>query len=197
MLTDEQKKLIEENHGLIYKYISIRGLDKDEWYDILAERFCKIIPQYDPKKGKLSTLAFKAFTNEILAFKAFTNEITMLAKTSHYDCREANNGTVSIFSNRHKNYGEVSLIERMVSDEDLLEDVVILSTTYNSFKAKQSKRDQYILTRREDGLTSKEIGDELGFSRAWVAKIVQKLKVQFVRELRDDRYLSSHSKHAL
>lgn len=53
-LTDEQKKLVEDNHNLIYWYTSNRGLNLDDYYDLLAIELCNTVVNYDDSKGSLS-----------------------------------------------------------------------------------------------------------------------------------------------
>ncbi len=53
-LNDAQRKLVEENHDLIYWYIHLKNLDIEEWYDRLAIELCITCYKYQPSKGSLS-----------------------------------------------------------------------------------------------------------------------------------------------
>lgn len=55
VLTEEQRKVVTENHNLIYWYINLKGLDIDEWYDILAIELCNTVMRHDPSKASLIT----------------------------------------------------------------------------------------------------------------------------------------------
>lgn len=58
-LTSEQKRLAEENHKLIYKFLAIKHLNVEEWYDIAAIAFVRAVQNFNPKKGyRLSTHVF-------------------------------------------------------------------------------------------------------------------------------------------
>ena len=61
MLTSEQKKIVEDNHNLIYFYINKNNLDETEYYDLLALSLCKAAKKFDPSKGKFSTFAMHCF----------------------------------------------------------------------------------------------------------------------------------------
>lgn len=64
-LNDEQKKLAEENHNLIYKFIALRNLDAEELYDLLAISLCKAVLSYKSNLGyTFATYAFKCMGND-------------------------------------------------------------------------------------------------------------------------------------
>ena len=58
-ITEEQKKLAEENHNLIYRFLSKYNLSIDDYYDIAAIGLCKAAMTFDKSKSKFSTYAFK------------------------------------------------------------------------------------------------------------------------------------------
>lgn len=64
-LTDKQKKLVEDNHNLIYSYAKKKHISSEKWYDVLAIGLCKAARSFDPDKGKFSTWAYRFFDNEI------------------------------------------------------------------------------------------------------------------------------------
>jgi RNA polymerase sigma factor (sigma-70 family) len=53
-LNDEQKRIVEENHNLIYWIAHSKGLEIDEWYGLLAMELCMSVISYDESKGSLS-----------------------------------------------------------------------------------------------------------------------------------------------
>ena len=65
MLTDEERKIAEENHNLIYFFINHFKVDIEEYYDLFAIDYINCIKSFDKNKGKLSTLLSKAFFNRI------------------------------------------------------------------------------------------------------------------------------------
>ena len=65
MLTEEQKKIAEENHNLIYFFIRHFNVDTEEYYDLFAIDYLKCIEVWDEKRGSLSALLTRAFSNRI------------------------------------------------------------------------------------------------------------------------------------
>jgi len=64
-LTEEQRKLAEKNHNLIFGFAKSRKIDLREFYDLLAIGLCKAAKNYDPQEGyQFSTIAYKSMENE-------------------------------------------------------------------------------------------------------------------------------------
>lgn len=62
-LNDDQKKLVEDNHKLIWFVINKYHLDAEEYWDILAIALCKAAKRYKAeKKIKFSTFATHCLT---------------------------------------------------------------------------------------------------------------------------------------
>ena len=56
-LTDAQRKLVEDNHNLIYFYAHKKGLPIDEYYDLLAIGLCVAAKVFQEGKYSFSSLA--------------------------------------------------------------------------------------------------------------------------------------------
>ena len=71
-LNDEQRKLVEQNHNLIYSAMTkcgIRRQDFDDYYGFAAIGLCKATIDYDESKAKsFSTYAYKCMQKEIIAY---------------------------------------------------------------------------------------------------------------------------------
>lgn len=65
MLNEEQMKLVEDNHSLIYSFISNHNLELSEWYGIIAESLMKAVRDYDESKGKLSSLFYSIAKRDV------------------------------------------------------------------------------------------------------------------------------------
>ena len=64
-LTEDQRRLVEENHNLIYKVLYDHHLDVDEWYDVAAIGLCKAA-LFDPELNfQFSTYACASIWNNI------------------------------------------------------------------------------------------------------------------------------------
>ena len=64
-LTEEQKKLVEENHNLIYWFAKKYHLPIEEYYDVLAQGLCMAAYHYDPSKCSFSTYAYLCMNTEM------------------------------------------------------------------------------------------------------------------------------------
>lgn len=57
-LNDEERKFIEENHGLIYSFLKKNNLSVDEYYDIAVFGFIEAVKKYNSSKGSFSSIAY-------------------------------------------------------------------------------------------------------------------------------------------
>lgn len=57
MLTEEQRQLAADNHGLVYYCIQKNNWSFEEYYDIAAIGLCKAAETYKPGKSKFATFA--------------------------------------------------------------------------------------------------------------------------------------------
>lgn len=67
-LTDDQKRLVEENHNLIYSCMHKFGIklnEFDDYYGDAAIALCNAAIHADEKTGKFSTFAYKCIENEL------------------------------------------------------------------------------------------------------------------------------------
>lgn len=53
-LTPEQSEIVANNEKLIYWYLNLKGLDIDEWYDLLAIELCYTVAKHKPEKGSIA-----------------------------------------------------------------------------------------------------------------------------------------------
>ena len=66
-LTDEQQKLVEANHNLIYFLLKTYKWTIDKYYDIAAIGLCKAAQRYDESRGvNFSTYAMRVMYNEVI-----------------------------------------------------------------------------------------------------------------------------------
>lgn len=72
-LNEDQKKLVEDNHNLIYSFLKYRNLSLnsvEDWYGTAAIGLCKAAIAFDDSRGlKFSTLAYVCMEREIQAVK--------------------------------------------------------------------------------------------------------------------------------
>lgn len=64
-IKEEIKKMVEENHNLIYSYCYKNNLSIDDYYGVLAETLCRVCEKFNKDRGSLSTFIYKSFDNVI------------------------------------------------------------------------------------------------------------------------------------
>lgn len=72
-LTDDERKMVEDNHGLIYGFLRGRKLEPDRFYDPAAIGLIKAVMAYDPEKGTFSSYAYGKMRGEVSCFLRVEN----------------------------------------------------------------------------------------------------------------------------
>lgn len=167
-LNTEQKKLVEDNHDLIYGFMIKRNLDFDTWYDICAIALCKAGVIYDGS-SRFSTLAYKCMYNEVHS----VNRKNMARKRD--DSRVISlSGEVTTMSNEELPLEAMipsnAKNEEYVDDRDWVDwfieyaSVEILKTLY---------------VKLTECLTCQEIADKFGISKEAVSKRMRFLQKHY------------------
>jgi RNA polymerase sporulation-specific sigma factor len=155
MLTPKQKKIVEDNHNLIYFYINKNNLDENEYYDLLALSLCKAAKKFDPSKGKFSTFAMHCFKMdhliEIRDKKAAKRDALVISLSSE-TCPDSENRRTELY--------DIIPGDRDVFDKMILLDIPKLLDDRLAHICKLS----YL------GYDQQEIADMIGFSQSLVSR---------------------------
>lgn len=149
MLNEEQEKLVEENHKLIYWYIKIRHLDIEEWYDLLAIELCHTIMKYDSEKGSISNY-----------FKLRADGLVSKEYKKSQSQKRANE-TISYIENVHY----------VVHDTQMTEELEL--------KEWMEINNKDILNLKSQGYTQSEIANQLNVSQSYISKILKKARKDY------------------
>lgn len=150
-LTEEQSKMVEDNHNLIYWYAHMKHLDVNEWYDILAIELCYAVMKYDPSKSVLSTY-FKLRADGVL-YKQYQK--SKLLK---------NSGLVVEYIDNQHGQADVDIVP--------FEDSIIVKDIMDGKHGE-------ILRLKATGYTQNEISQMLNISQAQVSRIIKKFRKEY------------------
>ena len=150
-LNDEQRKLVADNHNLIYQYLIDNNLPQDEYYDIAAIGLCKAALKYDTSKGAFSTYVYRAIRNNISKEKVTEKRHTVNAMSY--------NVTASV-------HGE----ETDVENEN------VTKTFFKWFIEYMSLRELQIMYCKSKNMTDREIGKVYHVSHAAISRVWRRIK---------------------
>lgn len=172
-LNDEQRKLAEDNHNLIYSILQKYKLgydDVEDWYGIAAEGLCKAAATYDPSSGNtFSTYAYTVMGNDIKCmFRHKYSRETVSVNNANSDNKRV--------------YPVVySLSESITDDGNCVLDDVIGSDSFvenleywdiiECVLKKMSPKCKYIIKMLIDGYKQSEAAKKIGCSRAYVNSV--------------------------
>ena len=167
MMTDEQKKLVEDNHSMIYLVIRDMGLPIEDNYDIAAIGLCKAAINYNPEKYSFSTFAYRCIKNEImLDFRARNMPKRVLNENLiSYDAPALS-----------QDDGEkISLLDRIRSNESV-ENEAISMVMYDEVVEQLGDTDSKVLPYFRMGLTQMEIAKIMGVSQANISRVKRRVE---------------------
>ena len=163
-MTEEQKKLAEENHNLIYFYARkyhISKQDFEDMYGILAIALCKAARDYDESRGRaFSTVAMGYMLNEC---------------RNAYRCDKYRNGKLSICSyNNIFSFSDedstTEYIDMLEGKQDVWDDVNLIE--FNQFN-EQLRKIAYLSYL---GYNQQEIAKEMGITQSLVSRKLKKIR---------------------
>lgn len=151
-LTTEQKKLVENNHNLIYHVLNQHGWSIDEYYDVAALGLCAAAIKYDKSRGcEFSTYACIAIKNSVLV---------ELRKSR----AQRRSGIVIVSLNDYEDFVE--------SLDDAPEDVMKCCAIYEEVKRLPQKQ-RKIMQLRLDGYAQGEIAQAMKISQSQVSRLLK------------------------
>lgn len=172
VLNDEQQKLAEENHDLIYWFAKNNKLDIDEYYGELAIELCKAAYRYDETTGY-------SFTT--YATKCMNNRIKRLFQKKGQTI-EGNESILSLDYIYYTEWSEPCTLADLIVDnkEDIeKEEEVKIDAEY--FVQTLNDRDKYIFKSLLLGKTQSELAEELEVSPQYVHMIVKRIRKKYCK----------------
>lgn len=153
MLTEEQKRMVEENHNLIYWYCHKYNLDIDEYYGLFAIELCLAVQSYDPTKSKISTYIIKAFWNKHVNWE----------KGKKRNKRKANENIISLDKDFGEDGKEYKLSEFLTNGKSIEDEIIMIPLSECGLNDKLMS---VVRLRLENpNLTQQEIGNILGIGK--------------------------------
>lgn len=167
-LNTEQKKLVEDNHDLIYGFMTKYRLDFSTWYDVCAIGLCKAGMAYDGS-NRFSTFAYYCMHNEVKKAKR-----TQLAKKRN-DSR-----VISLNTEVKTVYNEDVPLEAVIDSGAKNEEYVVGKDWADWFiEYASTAMLQVLYAKLTECKTCQEVADKLGASKEMVNKQIRILQKHY------------------
>ena len=173
-LNDEQRKLVEQNHNLIYsamRKFGVRNEKFDDYYDVAAIGLCKAVMSYDPdKQTALSTLVYSCIKNELYdqfrSEKTESNQFNQQILSYNVLCKTAEN--------------QNSTMEDIVLVDKNFEENLISMLIFRDRIRTLMDKDKQMIYLRISGYTYDEIAKEFCISKQAVHQKMNRLKAKLL-----------------
>lgn len=178
MLTNEQQKLVETNHNLIYKFAHQRNLVIDEYYDILAIGLCRAAIGYDKSKGEFSTLAFCCMYNELCMHWRHEQRQSAIPDNMIVSY----GATVCNSENDSDGSGETTFLDYF-ADKHCTDDIVINNMMSNILLNVLNDKERSIVEFLVDGFSQSDIATKLNCSRQNINHYIKQIGKKWTMHL--------------
>lgn len=160
-LNEQQRKLVEDNHNLIYSFMNSRHLSTDDiedWYGVVAIALCKAAMTYDDSRDiKFATYAYRCMQNAV----------------SHQKRHNANQ-IVPAFSLDDTVDGVGSTIGEIVADrQDPFFDVYVKDALEAATKHMDDRNKRIVDMVIRQGYDQSAVAKHYGISRQRVSEIIK------------------------
>ena len=176
-LTQQQKKLAEENHNLIYGFAHKRNINIEKYYDILAIGLCYAAKIFSKNKGEFTTVAYRCMENEL--YKHWTHSKRKRAVPDEaiisYDTQVTNDNNIE----NGLKYSDIFIDSH--STEDIVMSNILRTSLLNLFSGVDKEVFEFIM----NGVTYEEIAKELGCTRSRIGQRVQRIRKVCANYLND------------
>lgn len=172
-LNDKQRKLIEENHNLIYSFMNSKHLIEDnisDWYGTCAVALCKAALTFDESLGfQFSTYAYKCMNKEV-SHVLRQRSIQSACSLDDFITEEKDLTLGEIIADKHNRFDDMELrllLDRKAETLPKHKKAIIIDCIYS-------------------GLTQTDIAAKYGITRQRVSKIYQEF-IDKIRPLLNER----------
>lgn len=176
-LNDEQRKLVEQNHNLIYsamRKFGVRNEKFDDYYDVAAIGLCKAAIYYDESKNTtLSTLVYSCVQNEL--YKQFRSEKSASNQFNKHVL------SYNILCNTDTNFK--STMEDVLLVDKNFEKNLITMLLFKDRMDTLKNKDKQMIDLRMSGYTYDEIAKRFGVTRQAVQQKMNRLKAKLLPDI--------------
>lgn len=168
VLTKEQKRLVEDNHNLIYYYCRKNDISIDTYYDVCAIGLCKAAATYDKEQSTFATYALYVINNEVKGiYRKNASRGKQDVQVFSYD---------KILTN---NYGdECTLLDFIITEgKDAYESPIL--TDFNKIWNQRERRIALLLY---EGYTQTEISKIIGVKQPQTSRIIKIMRRKVDKE---------------
>lgn len=167
-LTPEQRKLAEKHHNFIFYFMKRKGLDQEEFYDILAIALCKAVRTYDPSEYAFATYCYRCFEN---ALRMYIRDNKRRVQSAPFSAFEI-----------HDDSGDIdNVIEETVSCEKAIQTFDELETymAMEGFVSHIPEKLRQVLDLHLKEYTQQQIAEILGTSQSQVSRMLAKIRILY------------------
>lgn len=162
-MNSTQRKLVEDNHKLIYSFLQRHNLPLDaeeDWYGTAALGLCKAAVLYNPDKGAFSTYAYQAMLMSV--------RMVMRNKNKDIQATYQLDSPIPLT--------DMFLYDIIPDNDDIIKYVETLSIVQKTYDKMSARNKEVIALAIGKGMKYNAIGERLGITRQSASRIVKRFR---------------------
>ncbi len=167
-MTDYERQFADTHHTLVYKFLNDKGLDIDEYYDVVIFRYLNAVQQY------LSNSQLQKYSFTTIAYHNMNSAVD-----SHRKVEKRRHDFCPITSTDY-------IYNVIGTDPDEVERSSTAALLWAEVATQLTEAERDIVTRKAQGATNQEIGDDYGLAGSTISgrmgKIRRRIQAAFVLE---------------
>lgn len=170
-MTEEAKKLVEDNHNLIYSFINKYNLSIEEHYDLAALGLCRAAMSYDSDKSAFSSYAYTAM------FRYVFSEI----RNQKAEKRIPENMIRHYQAERYTDKDQTVMLMNVIPAKENFADEVLSKIIIDEYMSKLKNRDRKAIILLIKGYKQQEISPIVGCEQPQISRIKRKF-IKYLKE---------------
>ena len=164
-ITETEKKLVEQNHNLIYTFLQKYHLTIEDYYGLAAIGLCKAAMTFKEGVSSFSTYAYKCMFTTVMIEKRKERASKYIPENQvlYYQAEMSNDD------------GDTQNFMNYISAKENVEDECLSKCMFDEYSKRLKDRDKQIFQMFREGYKQKEIGKIVGCSQAQVSRVKKKL----------------------
>lgn len=162
-MNSTQRKLVEDNHKLIYSFLQRHNLPLDaeeDWYGTAALGLCRAAVLYDSDKGAFSTYAYQAMLMSVRE----------VVRSKNKDIQ------ATYYLDSPIPLTDMFLLDIIPDNDDVTKYVDTLSIVKKTYDKMSARNKEVIALAIGKGMKYNAIGARLGITRQGVSRIVNRFR---------------------
>lgn len=169
-LSEQQRKLVQDNHNLIYSFAWCKNIDLEEYYDVLAIGLCVAATKYDASISSFSTYAFTCMNSQ------YCKELRRNQRKSKIPADMILSLDEPLCQNTDTHDGNLTLSDLLPDNTVDVEKDILTQQSLQEMCDSLKEKEKNVLMSLVNGKSQSELAEQYGISRQRIGQLVSNIR---------------------